>query len=137
MRVPVPAKHGVTIVVTTLAAATAALIPATSQSQQASPPPATADSASPAAIAAGRAVYHGAGNCFVCHGANLEGGVGPALTAHEWKDAKAGGYAAILGVITTGVPGTAMVSHPGGISDDDARRVAAYVWAVSHSKAKP
>jgi len=88
-------------------------------------------------INAGRAVYHGQGTCAVCHGQNLEGGIGLALTAHEWKDAKGGSLAAILGVITKGVGGTAMVAHPGGINDEQARQVAAYVWAVSHSKAKP
>jgi hypothetical protein len=68
----------------------------------------------------------------------LEGGpIAPTLLAHQWKDAKGGGYGAILGVVTTGVSGTAMISHPGGISDDDARKVAAYVWAASHGKAKP
>lgn len=88
-------------------------------------------------ISAGRAVYHGQGTCAVCHGQNLEGGIGSALTAHEWKDAKGGSLTAILGVITKGVAGTAMVAHPGGINDLQAQQVAAYVWAVSHNKAKP
>jgi len=89
-------------------------------------------------ISAGRAAYHGQGTCAVCHGQNLEGGgVGPALTAHEWKDAKGGSLAAILGVISKGVDATAMVAHPGGINDGQARQVAAYIWAVSHNKAKP
>ena len=61
----------------------------------------------------------------------------PTLKTHPWKDAKGGGYNAILSVVMTGVPGTAMVSHAGGISDEDARRVAAYVWAVSHGKTSP
>jgi mono/diheme cytochrome c family protein len=89
------------------------------------PTPATAqaaaDSISPAAIDAGREIYHGSGTCQVCPGANLEGVVGPALNAHPWKDAKGGGYDAILSVIMKGVSGTAMVSHPGGISDAEAR----------------
>jgi mono/diheme cytochrome c family protein len=98
---------------------------------------AQADSASPAAITAGRDIYHGAGTCQVCHGANLEGVVGPTLKAHAWKDAKGGGYAAIVDVISKGVAGTVMVGHPGGISDDDVKKVAAYVWAASHGKANP
>jgi cytochrome c oxidase cbb3-type subunit 3 len=93
--------------------------------------------ATPAAITAGRAIYHGAGTCATCHGANLEGAVGPALTAHSWKDAKGGSYAAILDVVTKGVHGTAMAPLAGGISDAEARQVAAYVWAVSQSKTKP
>ena len=88
-------------------------------------------------INAGRAVYHDQGTCAVCHGQNLEGGVGPALTGREWKDAKGGSLAAIRGVITKGVDGTAMVAHPGGINDAQARQVAAYVWAVSQKKTKP
>lgn len=90
-----------------------------------------------ATIDAGRAVFHGAGQCAVCHGASLEGGVGPTLKAHEWKDAPHGDLAAIYRVIVNGVPGTAMVGHPGGISDDDAAKVAAYVWAVGRGKARP
>lgn len=98
----------------------------------------TADSLSPAAIDAGRQIFHGAANCAMCHGANLEGTpAAPTLLAHKWKDAKDGAYGAIVGVVMNGVPGTAMVSHPGGISDADVRKVAAYVWAVGHGKAKP
>jgi len=100
---------------------------------------AAVDSTSAAAISAGRDIFHGAGTCQVCHGTNLEGGpIAPTtLKAHEWKDAKGGGYDAIVNVVMKGVPGTVMVSHPGGISDDDVRKVAAYVWAVSHGKATP
>jgi mono/diheme cytochrome c family protein len=108
-----------------------ALAPAVAMAQTGS------DSTSPAAVAAGRDIYHGAGTCQVCHGANLEGAVGPTLKAHAWKDAKGGGYEAILSVVMKGVPGTVMVSHPGAISDDDARKAAAYVWAVSHGKTNP
>jgi mono/diheme cytochrome c family protein len=89
------------------------------------------------AIGAGRDVVHGAGMCVVCHGPNLEGGVAPPLTAHAWKDAPDGSLSAILAVINTGVAGTTMVAHPGGITDDQARDAAAYVWALSHHRAKP
>lgn len=109
-----------------------ALAPGLAQAQ------AAFDSTSPAAISAGRDIFHGAGTCQVCHGPNLEGGpIAPTLKAHTWKDAKGGGYDAILAVVMKGVPGTVMVSHPGGISDDDARKATAYVWAVSHGKANP
>jgi len=101
----------------------------------AAPPDSVAATAS--AINAGRTVFHGQGTCAVCHGQNLEGGIGLALTAHEWKDAKGGSLAAIAGVITKGVDGTAMVAHPGGINDGQARQVASYIWAVSHNKSKP
>jgi mono/diheme cytochrome c family protein len=92
----------------------------------------------PAAVDAGRKIFHADGNCFQCHGGNLEGGpIAPALATGTFKDAKDGTFDAIVGVVTNGVPGTAMVSHPGGISGDQVKQVAAYVWAVSHKKAKP
>lgn len=92
----------------------------------------------PGQLKVGRAIFHGQGQCVVCHGARLEGGpAAPPLTAHQWKDAKDGSYAAILAVVNTGVSGTAMIRHPGGITDDQARQVAAYVWAVGHGDAKP
>ena len=119
-----------------LALAAVSVAPIRSDAQQAAAA-AGPDSTSQAAIDAGREVFHGAGNCFVCHGANLEGGpMAPTLQSHSWKDAKGGSYTAILNVIVNGVQGTAMVSHPSGISHEDAQRVAAYVYAVSHGKAK-
>lgn len=88
-------------------------------------------------LAAGRSVFHGDGNCVTCHGQAMEGGpIAPTLRAHKWKNGD-GSYDAILHIVMTGVDGTAMVSHPGGISDGQAKLVAAYVWAVSHDKAKP
>ena len=89
-------------------------------------------------VDAGRAIFHGRGGCVVCHGGRLEGTpVAPTLRAHAWKDAKDGRLEAIYYVITHGVSGTAMVSHPGGISDADAARVATYIWSVSHHGAAP
>lgn len=123
------------------AAAIGAAFPRHASAQQqvaavSSAPP--APPVSPAVIVAGRSIFHGQGGCFVCHGEKLEGGpIAPTLRAHEWKDAKGGSLAAILGVILHGVPGTAMVSHPNGISDSSAVRVATYVWAVSHGAANP
>ena len=61
----------------------------------------------------------------------------PPLTAHAWRDAKGGDLAAIFYIDTHGVRGTVMVSHPGGISDADAVRVATYIWSVGHGRAKP
>ena len=95
------------------------------------------DTVDAAAVAAGRAVFHGQGMCAACHGQKLEGGVGPTLRAHAWKDAKGGDEAAIYAVVVHGVPNTAMVARPGGISDTQARQVATYVWAVSQGKAAP
>lgn len=93
----------------------------------------------PAGMAeAGRQVFHGTGTCFACHGPALEGGpVAPTLRAHAWRDAPGGNLPAIYSVITHGVPGTLMVSHPGGIDDEDAVRVAVYVWSVGRGRIKP
>lgn len=92
----------------------------------------------PQMIAEGRQLFHGRGTCFACHGAKLEGGpIAPPLTAHQWKSAKGGELDAIYYVDTHGVPGTMMVPHPGGISDAEAARIAAYIWAVSHRGAQP
>jgi mono/diheme cytochrome c family protein len=88
-------------------------------------------------ITAGRTVFRGHGGCVVCHGQNLEGIVGPTLKAHHWKDAENGDYAAIIRVVSKGVPGTVMVSHPNGVTDEQIVQVAVYIWAVNHGRAKP
>lgn len=109
------------------------------RAQQSSPGPA-ADTipVTPATIESGRKIFHGPGTCVTCHGAALEGtAVAPTLRAHQWRDAKDGELAPIYHVVTHGVPGTLMVSHPGGISDQMAREVAAYIWAVNHRGEKP
>jgi mono/diheme cytochrome c family protein len=99
---------------------------------------AAVDSSSPAAIDAGRKIFRGQGNCATCHGSHLQGTpMAPTPLGPPWKDAKGGGYSAILGVVMNGVSGTNMAGHPGGISDTDAKNVAAYVWSVSQGKAKP
>jgi len=92
----------------------------------------------PAMVDLGRAIFHGKGTCFACHGQKLEGGqIAPTLKAHAWRDAKNGEFANIYYVATHGVPGTLMVSHPGGISSTEALAVASYVWSVGQGKAKP
>jgi mono/diheme cytochrome c family protein len=102
------------------------------------PGPPDTGAVTPEVVSAGRQVFHGQGTCFACHGASLDGGpIAPPLKPHAWKDAKGGELDAIYYVITHGVSGTAMVSHPGGISDADAARVAAYIWAVGHRGATP
>ena len=113
---------------------------AAAQSSSAAQPAPFPDSSavSPAMVSAGRRIFHGPGTCFGCHGMNLEGGpIAPTLKGHAWKDAKGGDLSAIYRIVVHGVPGTAMVSHPGGISDADAARVAAYVWSVGHRGEKP
>ncbi|HEX9128287.1 MAG TPA: cytochrome c [Gemmatimonadaceae bacterium] len=92
----------------------------------------------PAMVELGRAIFHGQGTCFACHGQNLEGTqIAPTLKPHAWRDAKNGEFAAIYYVATHGVPSTLMVAYPGGISPAQALAVASYVWSVGRGKAKP
>jgi|SRR5450759_2320478 mono/diheme cytochrome c family protein len=92
----------------------------------------------PAMVDLGRAIFHGKGTCFACHGQKLEGSqIAPTLKAHAWRDAKNGEFAAIFRVATHGVPSTLMVAYPGGISPAEAMAVASYVWSVGQGKAKP
>jgi mono/diheme cytochrome c family protein len=92
----------------------------------------------PAMVDLGRAIFHGKGTCFACHGQKLEGTqMAPTLKPHAWRDAKNGELAAIYRVATHGVPSTLMVAYPGGISPAEAMAVASYVWSVSTGKVNP
>ena len=91
-----------------------------------------------AAVDIGRAIFHGKGTCFMCHGAKLEGTqVAPTLKQHKWRDAKDGTLDEIFRVATHGVPSTVMVAFPGNISKAEALSVASYIWSVNHRDAKP
>lgn len=92
----------------------------------------------PQMIERGRALFRSRGQCVVCHGPRLEGTpVAPTLRAHAWKDAAGGSLVELYRVITHGVPNTAMVAHPGGVSDESAALLAVYVWSVSRGTTKP
>ena len=92
----------------------------------------------PAMVNLGRAIFHGKGMCFACHGPSLEGSqIAPTLKPHAWRDAKNGDYSTLVPVVMKGVPSTAMVSLPGGISPEEARSVASYIWSVNHRQVKP
>ncbi len=94
----------------------------------------------PKAVQNGRAIFHGQGACMACHGLKLQGSaIAPPLDkkGKPWLAAKDGTYDEILRVIEKGVPATAMLARPNGISDQAARDVAAYVWAVNHQGVKP
>lgn len=92
----------------------------------------------PQAVDAGRAIFHGKGTCFACHGAQLEGTqLAPTLKSHAWRDAKNGQFDEIFRIVTHGVPSTVMVALPGGISRADALNVASYIWSVNNRNAKP
>ncbi len=91
----------------------------------------------PAIIDHGRKIFHGQGNCYACHGDKLEGGpIAPSLRGPTWRHID-GSHAAIVHRVDEGQPGTAMVAHPGGITEAQVVLVATYVYAVSHGKAKP
>lgn len=114
------------------AAALAGAAPVTAQQAAAD-----TNAITPAMVDLGRAIFHGKGMCFACHGQALEGTqVAPTLKSHAWRDAKNGDYGPLLDVITKGVPSTAMVATPGGISRAEATSVAAYIWSVNNRKAK-
>lgn len=92
----------------------------------------------PAMVDLGRAIFHGKGTCFGCHGQKLEGTqIAPTLMPHAWRDAKDGAFPAIFYVATHGVRSTLMVPFPGGINPSEALAVASYVWSVGKRKAKP
>lgn len=85
----------------------------------------------------GRQIYSGAGVCMSCHGAELQGGpIAPDLKDSRWKSGD-GSLTSILETIRNGVDGTAMAPYPGGISDTQAKTVAAYVWKVSQGEIQP
>ncbi len=87
----------------------------------------------------GKEVYAGAGLCYVCHGAEGQGmpGLGANLTDDEWTHGD-GSFDALVETVMNGVDsgasttGTAMPAKGGsGISDEQVREVAAYVWTLS------
>ena len=84
----------------------------------------------PETVAAGAAVF--AQNCVACHGANLEGGIGPTFLDDQWIH---GGQAAdIVHTITNGVLEKGMVRWQGILSPEQINQVAAFVIS-KHSEA--
>lgn len=78
-------------------------------------------------VAAGEPIY--TQNCVACHGAALEGGVGPNLTDAEWIHG--GAYADIVSTVTNGVPDKGMLTWGPILGDEKIRQVSAYVYAKS------
>ena len=90
-------------------------------------------------VAQGKQIFGGAGLCNVCHGPNGGGvpGLGANLTDKDWLHSD-GSYAAIVQTVMSGVDasassvGTAMPPKGGsGITDDQVKAVAAYVFTLS------
>jgi mono/diheme cytochrome c family protein len=121
-----------------VALALAALFtPRAARAQAAAQPPADTAAVTDEVTNEGRKIFHGPGTCYACHGPKLQGGpVAPPLTGPKWRNGD-GSFDMILHVLRGGVPGTVMVSHPGGISDAQLLQVATYVYAVSRGLAKP
>jgi len=87
----------------------------------------------------GREIFGGPGLCYVCHGPEGQGmpGLGGNLTDDEWIHAD-GTFESIVGIVMNGVDssvsttGTAMNAKGGsGITDEQVRQVAAFVWTLS------
>jgi mono/diheme cytochrome c family protein len=125
----------ISLVVSVLVTLATPLLAQTTSAQGSSP------AVTQALITRGDSVYHGAGNCYACHGTKAEGLVGPSLADDEWIHSK-GTYDEIVAQITQGVPkersksGIPMPPKGGAtISDDDVKAVAAYVYSLSHKQA--
>jgi mono/diheme cytochrome c family protein len=96
---------------------------------------------SPDAIAKGKEVYAGAGNCVSCHGADGKGD-GPAGTAldppprnmHATADYKYGtNELAIFRTVKYGIDGTGMAPLEGVLTDEQIWQVTAYVKSIQGS----
>lgn len=96
-------------------------------------------------IRQGDSIFHGVGGCFACHGSEGQGlpAAGDAITVsfnyvpYKWE--------AIDSLVTAGIP-DALTRSPiampsrggkGNLTDDQIKRVAAYVWAISQTKGEP
>lgn len=92
------------------------------------------------AIARGRIIFHGTGNCEACHGAAGVGtDSGPALAQGVWMHGP-DTFEGILQRVVHGIPkaySSRGVTMPmrgwNTLSDAQAREVAAYVWSISHA----
>ena len=96
----------------------------------------------PAMVSEGAGIFKGPGMCFMCHGPEGKGMIGPNLTDSTWLHSK-GSYSEIVQQITTGVPAkvskSGVVMPPKGgsaITEAQVKQVAAYVWTLSHPTAK-
>jgi len=96
-------------------------------------------------IVQGDSIYHGKGNCFVCHGIDAEGApaAGDALTVSlnyaqtEWRSIDSLIDAGIPQVLTRSPIQMPPRGGKSNLSDDEVRRVAAYVWAISQTRGEP
>jgi len=78
-----------------------------------------------AAVAAGEALYNT--NCIACHGAALEGGIGPSFQDDEWVH----GYSVedVVRTVTEGVPAMGMVAWGSILGPERINQVSAFILA--------
>lgn len=99
---------------------------------------------SDSAVARGREVFYGSGNCVACHGNEGTGtDSGAPLAQGVWLHGD-DSYEAILSRVVHGIPksvstrGTEMPMRGWStLSDQQVRDVAAYVWWISHGWMRP
>jgi cytochrome c oxidase cbb3-type subunit 3 len=68
-------------------------------------------------------------NCVACHGANLEGGIGPNLVDEEWIHG--GELEDIIRTVTEGVPEKGMLTWGPILGPEKVGKVSAYVYSKS------
>lgn len=133
-----PTLFGLGLLLTLVAPATA---------QQPDPQPSRRErpiQVSDSAVARGREVFQGSGNCIACHGLDGAGtDSGAPLAQGVWLHGD-DSYEAILSRVVHGIPkdvstrGTAMPMRGWStLSDQQVRDVAAYVWWISHGWMRP
>jgi len=86
-------------------------------------------------VSAGKGIY--AANCVACHGANLQGGIGLALNANEWKFG--GTPIEVFNLVSNGSPNLAsgMKAWRGDLGPQRIAQVVAYVLSYHDSSATP
>lgn len=96
-------------------------------------------------IVDGDRIFHGPGGCFACHGTEGQGlpaagdgmTVGLSFVPYRW--------ASIDSLVTDGIPDSdtrSPIAMPArgarwNLSEDEIRRVSAYVWAISQARGEP